>query len=136
MYYIIHTAFGCQIYQKDGSIKEYVSTFSYVKKLCMQHLFTYQGYIKACRKKLGFKYKIPIYINDCLQLIPLKSVRDYDNIWVNYAHIRSFEVHKEGLEIFFFDGTRIVLNISIKTFKTQIKRLNTIREVKVKHFHC
>lgn len=136
MNYIVNAAYGCQIYKKNQIIKEKMNAFSYVKKMCLNHLITYSGYIQACRKTLKFKYKIPLYINDCLQLIAIKSVRDYDNIWINYAYIKTYQVHKEGLEIFFYDGTQIVVNISIKTFKTQIKRLNKIRELKVKHFHC
>jgi competence transcription factor ComK len=136
MYYIVNTAYGCIIYQKNESIKKSINTFSYIKKLCLEHLFTYHGYIEACRKVLKLKYKIPLYINDVLQLIPIKSVREYDNIWVNYAYIKSYEAHNDGIEVFFYDGTQIVLNVSIKTFTTQIKRLNVIREVKVKHFHC
>lgn len=135
MNYIINTAYGCQIYQKNQIVKKNMNALSYIKKLCLNHLFTYQGYIQACRKVLNLKYKIPLYITATLQLIPIKSIRDYDNIWINYAYVRTYSADEAGLLVFFYDGTQLVANISIKTFKTQIKRLNAIRDMKVKHFH-
>ncbi|BCR36570.1 competence protein ComK [Mariniplasma anaerobium] len=136
MNYMINTSNGCQIYQKNQIIKKNMNTLTYVKKLCLNHLFTYQGYIDACRKVLNLKYKIPLYITDHIQLIPIKSIRDYDNVWINYAYVMSYRDYEGGLIVFFYDGTQIVANISIKTFRTQIERLNAIRDVKVKHFHC
>jgi competence transcription factor ComK len=135
MNYISNTAYGCQIYQKNQIIKKDMNTLTYVKKLCLTYLFTYKGYIEACRKVLNLKYKIPLYISDRLQLIPVKSIRDYDNIWINYAYVKTYSQYKDSLIIVFYDGTQIVANISINTFRTQIKRLNAIRDIKVKHFH-
>jgi competence transcription factor ComK len=135
MNYIINTAYGCKIYQKNQMIKKDMNALTYVKKLCLNHLFTYQGYIEACRKVLNLKYKIPLHIKDSIQLIPIKSIRDYDNIWINYAYVKAYDAYNKGLIVFFYDGTQLVTNISIKTFRAQIKRLNDIRDIKVKHFH-
>lgn len=135
MNYIVNTAYGCKLYLNHRDIKQDMNAFTYIKKTCLKHLFTYKGYIVACQKVFNFKYKIPLYINEHLQFISVKSVRDYDNIWINYASVYAYESIKDGVDITFYNGTKIVIRISIKSFKTQINRLNLIREVKVKHFH-
>ena len=135
MDYITNTAYGCKLYQENETLKINMNAFPYVKQLCLKHLFTYSGYIKACQKTLNLKYKIPLYINECTQLIPIKSIRDYDNIWINYAYIKSYSEGLKGVDVFFYDGRILTLAISKKTLKTQIRRLNAIRDVKVKHFH-
>lgn len=135
MNYMSNTAYGCQLYKENEIIKINMNALTYVKRLCLMHLFTYKGYIQACQKTLDFKYKIPLYLNDRLQLIPVKSIRDYDNVWVNYAYIKSYNEDLGGLHVLFYDGATITLPISKKTLIGQINRLNAIREVKIKHFH-
>ena len=135
MNYIANTAYGCKIYQQDKNIEVNMNAFTYIKKLCMKHLFSYKGYILACQKTLNLKYKVPLYITDHLQFIPSKNVRDFDCIWINYAYVYAYEAIKDGIRITFYDRTKIIIKVSIKSFKTQINRLNLIREVKVKHFH-
>ena len=135
MDYIVNTAFGCHIYQKEDIVFMGMNAFTYIKKLCHQHLFTYSGYLEACRKTLALKYKIPLYIKETIQLIAIKSVRSYDNIWINYAYISSYKAFGKGVTLVFYDGRTLYANLSIDALKTQIKRLNLIKEVKVKHFH-
>lgn len=135
MNYVINTNFGCKVFQDNTSIEKQMSTMSYIQNLCHQHLFTYQGYLKACRKTLGFKYKIPLYLSESLQLVALKSVRDYDAIWVNCARIKGYHRHSNGVCIIFKDESSLIASISEKTLKTQIERLITIKEVKIKQFY-
>ncbi len=135
MDYIVNTAFGCHVYQKDEIIEKKMSTISLIQHLCHIHLFTYQGYLKACRKTLGLKYKIPLYISEELQLIPLKSVKAYDVVWINYVNLKSYKETKTGVILLFYDGRQLISSISEKSLKTQIMRLITIKDVKVKHFH-
>lgn len=135
MNYIINDAYGCCLFQNEVMTQVSMSSISYIKHLCHEHLFTYQGYLKACRKKLGLKYKIPLYISDLIQLIPTKNIKDIDTIWINYAYIKRYEADDQHVKIFFYDGLVLNAKISINALNLQIKRLNTIRDVKVKHFH-
>ncbi|MDO9629276.1 MAG: competence protein ComK, partial [Acholeplasmataceae bacterium] len=111
------------------------SSLSYIKRLCVDHLFTYEGYLKAVKKKFDMSYKIPLYISDTIQLIPTKRTRDYENIWINYASIFRIEVDQQIQKITFYSGNTIHINSSNKTLKQQIKYLEQIRNTKVKHFH-
>lgn len=135
MNYITNHAYGCMLYKKDFNEVIKMSSISYIKHLCESHLFTYQGYLKACRKKFDLKYKIPLYICEMIQLIPTKSYRTYDVIWINYAYIMQYEAINDKVRVYFFDGSHLITDISYQTLKNQIIRLNQIREVKVKHFH-
>lgn len=135
MNYITNHAYGCMLYKNESNQIINMSSISYIKHLCENHLFTYQGYLKACRKKFDLKYKIPLYICEILQLIPTKSYRAYDVMWINYAAIERYEAINQKVRIYFFDHSQLMIDISYQTFKKQIIRLNQIRDVKVKHFH-
>ncbi len=136
MNYLTHHPYGCIVYKNESYEVFNMSSISYIKQLCYDHLFTYQGYLKACQKKFEFKYKIPLYISDMIQLIPTKSYRNTDVIWINYASIKGYSILNKQIHIKFFDDSELIANISYQAFKTQIIRLNQIRDVKVKHFHC
>ncbi|OHE41790.1 MAG: hypothetical protein A2102_01315 [Tenericutes bacterium GWF2_38_8] len=133
--YIENTAEGSILYQEGAIIKLTISNLSYIKKKCIESLFTYDGYLKAIHKKLGFRYKVPVYIDDVTLMIPTKRVRDYDNIWINYASIRELIEGLEGTDIIFYGNRQIHLKNSYQTLKKQIDELERIRFIKVKHFH-
>jgi len=133
--YIENTAEGSILYQEGTTIKLTMSNLSFIKKKCLESLFTYEGYLKAVQKKIGIRYKVPVYIDDVTWMIPTKRVRDYDNIWINYAAIREVEEGIEGLDIYFYGDRKIHLKNSYQTLKKQIDELDRIRLIKVKHFH-
>ncbi|MDI6452941.1 competence protein ComK [Peloplasma aerotolerans] len=133
--YIVNTSQGALIYQ-ERHIKTYKSSnLSYIKLLCQEGLFTYEGYLMAVKKVLDIKYKVPVYINDYLMLIPVKRTRDYDNIWINYASINHIRESDDGLEIEFYSQRKIYLKYSLNSLSKQIKYLEMIKFMKVKHFH-
>lgn len=133
--YLVNNGYGCLIY-KNGIVSQSNGTnLSYIKKICIEHLFTFEGYIKAVQKKFGKRYKIPLFIDCNLMLIPLKRIRDYDNIWVNVAAISDIFEQNNTIEIVFESQRKLQLNISMKSLRKQIKYLEVIRNVKVKHFH-
>lgn len=134
--YIENSPEGSIIYQEKDTVRLTISNLSYVKKRCIQALFTYEGYLKAVQKKLDIKYKVPVCIDDLTMLIPTKRVRDYDNIWINYMSVDRVIESSEGIEIYFYGNRQIHLKISSKTLKRQIRDLERIRLVKVKHFHA
>lgn len=86
--------------------------------------------------KFDISHKIPLFITESIQLIPLSRTRDYENIWINYATIYKIEEIDTLLKITFYSHQYIYLKISLKTLKQQIKYLDEIRNTKVKHFHC
>lgn len=133
--YIINTNIGTKIYQENGFIYEKNSNLAYIKKLCLEAMFSYEGYLKAIKKIYQFKYKIPVYINNSLMFIQTKRARDYDNIWINYASIKNIKYLDQDIEIIFYNNQKLRIKYSFNKFNLQIKYLEEIRNTKVKHFH-
>jgi competence transcription factor ComK len=127
--------YGCDIYQEQTKSTYNASSISYIKLLCHEHLFTLEGYLKACKKIFKLKYKIPLYITENIQFIPTKSMRHIDVIWINYAQIKHFMSKKEEILIVFKDETEICIEMSKKAWIKQISKLDMIKSYKVKHFH-
>jgi len=123
------------IYQETRNEQFKSSSLAYIKRLCEEHLFTYDGYLKAIRVKFEIYHKPPLCISDTILLIPTKRTRDYENIWMNYSAIFKIEEIKEQTKIIFYSGHELYVNIRLKTLKKQIRYLEEIRNTKVKHFH-
>ncbi len=133
--YIINNAYGCLVFQNGIDYQFKISNLSFIKKICLDYLFTYDSYLKAVQKKLGKIYKLPVYIDESLLMIPTQRNRNFDNIWINYAAIKKFYQHQGGIEIVFSSDIKLIVDISIESFRREIKYLDIIRKEKVKHFH-
>jgi competence transcription factor ComK len=133
--YIIQTPHGTKIYQTNGETEISHRSIYIVKQLCEKALFSYEGYIKAVKKIISRKYKIPVVIDQFTKLIPTKNTKSYDNVWLNYEAIQNIKKNKDHLEILFHSGKKIYINISFLTIKGQIDDLIRITNSKVKHFH-
>jgi len=133
--YIINTQNGSEIYQTFDTSSSKQTALSYIKTLCIQACFTFEGYLKAVKKVHQMSYKIPLYINEEVMLIPIGRYKDYETVWINYPAIKEITPFKEGLKVTFYSSIDIYLKISLNQMKKQIKHLHLIRNTKVKHFH-
>lgn len=123
------------VYQTEG-IKTYaIFNLSYVKHLCLDHLFTYEGYIKAIKHQFDFKYRIPIYLDASLILIATRRIKDYENIWINYASIASITYIGNRIRLGFTSHQTIDIAMTRQAFSEQIKRILKIKFHISKHFH-
>jgi len=111
------------------------NNLSLIKQMCLDALFSYEGYLKAFQKKFGKVYRIPIYIDEEHMFIPIKRTRDFDNIWINYAAIHDINHGGNKIELIFESKQNLHINISFKSLKRQIMYLEAIQNTKVKHFH-
>jgi len=132
--YMVNNGFGSIIYYTDHQEQISINNLSFVKRLCIEFVFTYEGYIKAVKKNSKFKYKIPVYIDDSLLLIQTRRVRSDDNIWFNYASVTNVICLDQGVELEFMSGNKLFINISYEALKTQITYLKEIRNRKVNIF--
>ncbi|PKK96703.1 MAG: hypothetical protein CVV58_05005, partial [Tenericutes bacterium HGW-Tenericutes-3] len=85
--------------------------------------------------RFGKQYKIPLYIQEDLIFIPTKRVRDYENVWVNFASVTNVIEVNSAVMFEFESKKKMIIDISMKTLRKQIKHLEVIHNVKVKHFH-
>jgi hypothetical protein len=131
---MVNNGFGSIIYYTDHQEQISINNLSFVKRLCIEFVFTYEGYIKAVKKNSKFKYKIPVYIDDSLLFIQTKRARNDDNIWFNYASVTNVSYLDQGVELEFMSGNKLFINISYEALKTQITYLKEIRKRKVNIF--
>ena len=102
----------------------------------MNHLFTYEGYLKAVKHVFNYGYRIPVYINPHMMMFSTKNVRDYDNVWINYASIVSINYIGNRIRLGFTSGKEIEVIMSKHNLNMQIRRLQAIKFHISKHFHC
>lgn len=86
--------------------------------------------MKAIKQQFKKTYRIPIYFNNRLMLIPTQRYRDYDNIWINYAAIKNYWQTANTLTIEFDNLETVDINIKLKSFKRQIDLLSKIKKYK------
>ena len=133
---MINTAYGASIYQNNEVIDlPNINTLTIIKKMCFDYLFDYEGYTKAIYKKFGYKYKIPIFMSSLQQWIPTKAVKHYENIWINYANIKSMSSSNIGCKIIFYSNETLEISNTYEQMCNLSDKLYQIKNYKVKHFH-
>lgn len=123
------------IYQIDDVKRLNKSNLSVIKSLCMTYLFTYEGYLKAVKQVFNYRYRIPLYISDELMLIATRRVRDYENIWINYASITHVAYEKNCINMTFASNKTLKVSMTQYAWQQQVKRLMSIKLYISKHFH-
>src|SRR5690606_17874886 len=87
------------------------SALGAINLLCRENLFTLEGYLKATREVIGIKYKIPIVISDCKVFFYTKSLKSYDNIFINFLTIERY-VNINGYTRLIFEDD--ILDLDLK----------------------
>jgi|SRR5690606_21337405 len=87
------------------------SALGAINLLCKENLFTLEGYLKTTREILGIKYKTPIVISDFKVFFYTKSLKSYDNIFINFVAIDKSEKVDEYTRLTFEDE---VLDLDLK----------------------
>lgn len=124
--YIVNTSYGSKIIKLNQIEESKLNNLSIIKKLFIENLCTYEGYIKAVNKTFNIKHNIPVVINKDNLFIPLKRVRDYDNIWINYASIITYKQSNNMTTIIFSDYEELIINLKYSLFIKRVKILEKI----------
>lgn len=132
--YIINHPTGSIIFFTEDMIYSKKNALSIVKSLCIEGLTTYDGYIKAVKKKFNYSYRIPVYLSEELCLFQTQRVRDYENIWINYIAIKDMINLKDKTELHFKSGKKLIINIRLNQIHEQIRRIHDIKNSKVNIF--
>lgn len=102
-----------------------------VKKLfeecCLFELSTLKGRQEAIKILFDYKYNIPIYINQYMLFI---KVRSRENLWINCPKICSIIKTKEGTDIIFPSGKILKTNANYRTLKTSYQKALNILNYK------
>lgn len=102
------------------------SAFSVAKAICERKLFTYETRAALTKKKLQVKVRIPIYINKEILLIPTKSPKNYDCIWLNYFNIVKVIKKNHYCEVVFSNLQTLTLKESYSKIMKSLKVANLI----------
>jgi len=89
IYYIKNEIDGGVVYPEKKVMAR--SALGVINLLCKENLFTLDGYLKTTREILGMKYKTPIVISDYKVFFYTKSLKSYENMFINFSAIDQYE---------------------------------------------
>lgn len=110
-----------KVISRNETILAGKGSFLIVKQFCVRQLFSYESYVKAVRKYLHLKSRIPVYISSKLLLIPIKSPKRSDNVWVNFFSIQSVTGILTKTYVLFDNLVELELDINLKSFNKSIE---------------
>jgi len=97
----------------------------HLNKLLKNQLTNLQVREKTCKLVFNFKAKIPIYINQDILLMCIKSYRSVDCLYINYHSVNSFSKINKEIIINFVDNHSMKIKDSF-TFIEQMKKCEQI----------
>ena len=133
--YIKNNHKGSIIYKTSNDIQTSFFNLTVIKKICIKNFFTYEGFIESFQKNFGSKNLIPIYINKNNQFFPIQKVKDYDNIWINFAAVLKIIDEENHVIVNFIDNTTLILAQKFSKIEKQINILKNLEKHILKRFH-
>ena len=83
---------------------------------------TFEGYMKAYKKRHGNSYLIPILLCETCYLIPMFGYRSHENVLINYFEIERVIRHGMSSRVYFKNHAYVDINKPINIMLKQIKR--------------
>lgn len=115
IYFIKNEVDGAMLYPNKR--RSGPSALSVIKKLCHQHLTTFEGYTKTVRKIITEQQKIPIVLSSKYAFFSTKSYKDIDSIWINYMAIKEIAYLNKSIIFIFDEKYQLEVNISTKSYQ-------------------
>jgi hypothetical protein len=91
----------------------------YLNALALNRLSTYQASVKAARKYLKIKHKVPIYLGSELILLQLKGIRAENTFLVNRTNILDFTKFNDHEVLIRFKSGHIIRHTGYLPFLRQ-----------------
>lgn len=135
MKYIYHKNNNSVIVSKNSKVVINKSCLSVIKLLCKKALFDYDSRVKLTKRYCSINVKTPVYIDKYTLLIPTKSPKLYETIWINYYKV--FNVMKEGTKtvIIFDDLEELNLEVPLHLIKKRLEHAKLVHDYIVS-FNC
>lgn len=131
MNYIINDNYKSKVYfSNNKNITINKPNHLLINDICNNFLIDYKSYRKNIKNKLNIANKAPIYLRDDLILVPIKSVLDYNNIWINYANIKMVKKVREDIskiKIIFINDDCLITDSTLIYYEQKIKQINNIK---------
>lgn len=136
MLYICSKNNMTEIICKEITYKAEKTPLSIVKSLCERELFSYESRVKYTKTYLNIKTKIPVYINEKLLFMPIKSPKRYDTYWINYFEIFSFSQYFDKTLVLFNNLVEIIIEISYNSFVKTIEKAKIVEKYYLERLYC
>jgi len=106
-----------------------------INKMLNKRIRDFYVYNRLIKKHFNIKTNIPIFISNDVLLLPTKSYKAYDCIWVNYYEIKDMLKDEKKTIIRFKNGEVKVFDIKIGKLKRIIRDALIIKEYFM-NFEC
>ena len=95
LHYIKQDTYGSALIFENYEQKAEKASISIVKLLCEKALFSYDSREHATKENsLKYIQRFPYILISIYFLIPTKSPRQYDNVWLNYFAIVEYHAYQ------------------------------------------
>lgn len=120
------------IIYKSGKTKEITndSPTNYINDLCLKKLFDLRGYKLSIKHILQIDKKIPIYIDKETLLIPLKNLKDDNQLYINFYALNRYDIYQKSVKIYMCDNIVVVYNKTISSLKRLLQISHEIIRIK------
>lgn len=127
--YIQNNSTGSSICIKNENINFKERSLYITNYICSLKLTSIESYNSGIKNIFNFKYNIPIYLNKSLILIPSRSIKHYDNVWINYSEVLKVKLSKENFIIITFkDGTILETTMNLNYYNKQLNQIILIED--------
>ena len=124
--YIQQDSTGSKLFFENYVQQAEKASISIVKLLCEQALFSYESRIRLTKTKFRVNTKIPVYVNQSIFLMPSKSPKQYDNIWLNYFAIVGYHPYQSSVVVLLKNRSEIVIKQSFRVFQNKMRLCEAI----------
>ena len=113
------------------------SAYSIMDESCKYYGSSYDGRMKAAKKILDCKYKLPILVEEssCLIFFPIKSTVCSDCTWINLNSVKKIEKVNNFSKITFINDKEILVDVSKMSLDNQIYRSSRYESIMLKRIN-
>jgi len=126
MNYIKRSNTGVEIGINKNIVQMDIGLVKYINDLCLEYGSTLEGRIKSFKKNYGILNNTPILVNNQIALIPLKSIRKYDSVLINYFEVFRIEKMEGNVLVYYHDNTTLEVDISFTLLTKKMKLIEDI----------
>ncbi|QQZ10041.1 competence protein ComK [Heyndrickxia vini] len=119
-----HFELNTKIYDVEGIFYTKQTINQLLEQACGLYCTDYRGRIAAVRNAFQYDRKTPLVISpdEMLYAIPTHSPKTYHCKWIFPDHVKDAKKVLRHLHIYFYNGLTLEIDISKKTFDTQVER--------------
>ena len=122
---------GTKVYEKNQELFFNQTPNKIIKNSCLFYGSSFEGRINGTKSILGLRYKIPIIIEQCNNIIffPTDSIRNNSCNWISLNNVSNCLSYQHQTKILFSNGQELILNISQYIINNQIFKASRLQNL-------